>query len=136
VKFFDLSDLTDSTDLADENKQTTKTMNDNQQTKEARHLLRTNIQRLARMRTEKRFVPARHAWPERQLLWSLVHGLVCATNGYDPALDAQVQWASWFLRVCEDYGKITMPFVNEEAVLFLILEMPVATTRRDAACGE
>jgi hypothetical protein len=60
---------------------------------------------------------------------------VCATNGYDPAQDAQVQWASWYLRLCADYGKASMPFVNEEAVLFLILEMPVPATRRDAACG-
>ena len=96
--------------------------------REARQNLRENIQRLALLRSDGVRVPQREAWPERQLLWALVHGLVCATNGYDPALDPQVQWASWFLRMCED-GK-AQDFLHEDAVLMLILERPFAVDRR------
>ena len=87
---------------------------------EARLSLRENIKRLARVRRAAAVIPLYLVWPERQLLFSLVHGLVCATADYDPMLDGQVAWAAWFLRRCEserDAGQ----FTHEEAALLLIL---------------
>ena len=87
---------------------------------EARGNLRENIKRLARIRSAGGGVPRWTVWPERQLLFSLVHGMVCASQEYDPMLDQQVAWANWFLRWCDD-SRMTAAYMHEEAALLLIL---------------
>lgn len=87
----------------------------------ARSLLRKHVLRLADFRQQKIMIPASECWGEREILFSLVHQLVSSSQGYDPMLDPTISWASWYLRYCENFGKSTQPFVNEEAVLFFIL---------------
>lgn len=96
--------------------------------------LRENIKRLARVREAGVCVPFREVWPERQLLFSLVHGLVCATSGYSPMGDMQLQWADWFLNYCEN-PRGTMPYQFEDATLMLILQWEMERCGRDRACG-
>jgi hypothetical protein len=87
---------------------------------EARGNLRENIKRLARIRQAGGGVPRWTVWPERQLLFSLVHGMVCASQEYDPMMDQQVAWANWFLRWCDD-SRMAMSYQGEDAALLLIL---------------
>jgi hypothetical protein len=102
---------------------------------EARAALRGNIKRLAALRRDGLRVPYREVWPERQLLFSLVHGMVCATSGYSPMGDMQLQWANWFLDWCER-PKEAGSFLHEEAALMLILEVAFEQKGRDLACGQ
>lgn len=97
----------------------------------ARHALRNNIRRLARYRTEKRKVPANMVHMERQLLFALVHGLVCETGGYSPMTDAHVRWADNFLDRCAD-AKF-QPIQHEEAILTLILGTEMTMCGKDFA---
>ena len=101
--------------------------------REARAALRGNIKRLAQLRSDGLRVPYREVWPERQLLFSLVHSMVCATSGYSPMGDMQLQWANWFLDLC-DSGDVPA-FLHEEAALMLILERAFEQSRRDMAVG-
>lgn len=103
--------------------------------KEARMALRENIKRLARLREAGQVIAFREVWPERQLLFSLVHGYVCASSGYAPMGDMQLMWADWFLNYCEDPAK-AQPYLHEEATLMLILQWEMERCGRDLACGE
>jgi hypothetical protein len=84
----------------------------------ARTALRENIKRLAGIRRKGGRIDPRLCWPERQLLFSLVHGMVCESPEYDPTRDAQVLWAGFFLRICSAWPYEVFP--DEEAVLQLI----------------
>lgn len=97
----------------------------------ARHLLRENIRRLARLRTEKRKVPAAMVHMERQLLFSLVHRMVCETSGYSPMTDAHVRWADNFLDRCADPKFAVIE--HEEAILTLILGVEMTMCGKDFA---
>ena len=109
-------------------------MSESQGLREARASLRGNIKRLAQLRADGLRVPYREVWPERQLLFSLVHGMVCATSGYSPMGDMQLQWANWFLDWCEN-PKECSAFLHEDAALMLILEVAFQTRGRDLAVG-
>lgn len=107
---------------------------ENEATKSARMSLRECIRRYARMKANKEALPAAMVWPERQLLWSLVHSLVCAHNNYDPDMDHWVRWACHFLRWCAAPSKAG-DYANEEAVLMLILGDDFPKCGRDLAAG-
>lgn len=108
---------------------------ENEATKSARMSLRECIRRYARMKASNEALPAGMVWPERQLLWSLVHGLVCAHNNYDPDMDHWVRWACHFLRWCAMPGTAG-DYPNEEAMLMLILGDEMPKSGRDLASGE
>ena len=108
---------------------------ENNAIKSARMSLRECIRRYARMKANNEALPAGMVWPERQLLWSLVHGLVCAHNNYDPDLDHWVRWACHFLRWCAAPGIAKDEYPNEDAMLLLILGDDFPKCGRDAAAG-
>lgn len=99
----------------------------------ARKALRGCIKRYARHRVAGESLPAAMCWPERQLLFSLVHEMVCQSRGYDPLLDGQLRWASWFLRRCEE--PVSSALENEDAWLMMILGDEMPKCGKDAACG-
>lgn len=101
-----------------------------EKTNEARARLRGCMRRYARMRMHGERLPAQVAWAERQLLFSLVHEMVCQCRDYDPALDAWLRWACWYLRFCEDHGHPAFP--GEDAMLLLILGNEYAEPRTGA----
>lgn len=109
--------------------------NESEAVKAARRSLRECIRRYARMKANNEALPPGMVWPERQLLWSLVHGLVCAHNNYDPDCDHWLQWACHFLRWCA-IPNAKHDFLNEEAMLMLILGDEMPKCGKDAASGE
>jgi len=98
----------------------------------ARLALREYVKRHARARASREMLPWGMVAPERQLLWSLVHELVCQDTGYDPDLDQQVRWVCFYLRFCAARIGSLESYGNEDAVLLLILgnEMPCFTGGR------
>ena len=100
----------------------------------ARTALRENVKRLARLRESGGRIEREKVHFERMLLFSLVHGLVCAMPSYSPMQDMQLKWVDWFLDFCQ--GEKVEDFEFEEAMLFLILEWEVERCGRDHSCGE